>query len=74
MSWTVEWSEAQEVEAQREEGTRNVHLALRGKDEALLAAKAHLDAGHTVWAIKNEHGELEMDRHAVFHFFYPETA
>ncbi|WP_336488412.1 hypothetical protein [Methylobacterium nigriterrae] len=71
MTWTVEWSRTEERQAQEADGTPNIHLALEGKQEALQIAKSCLEAGHTVWAIKDEHGNLEMDRHAVFHFFYP---
>lgn len=74
MTWTVEWSESPEAEAQEHDGTPNIHLAKGGKEEALLAAKSFIDAGHTVWAIKNEYGNLEMDRYSVFHFFYPLTS
>lgn len=74
MTWTVEWSESHEVDAQENDGTPNIYLAQHGKEEALGAAKSFLDAGHTVWAIKDEHGNLEMGRHGVFHFFYPLTS
>lgn len=71
MSWTVEWSTTSEMEQQSRDGTPNIHLARSGKEEAFLVAKSYLDEGHIVWAIKDEHGNLEMEQHAIFHHFFP---
>ena len=74
MAWTVEWSEPAEADQQEKDGTPNVFLAFHGRDEALEAASKYLEAGFTVWCIKNEMGVLEMDRNRVFHHFYPLTS
>jgi hypothetical protein len=71
MSWTVEWSSTDEAQEQSQDGTPNIYIARGGRKDAFLAAKSYLDEGHIVWAIKDDNGNLEMERHAVFHHFFP---
>jgi len=74
MSWTVEWSEAAEAGSSEAESTVHIHLVLKGEEEALSIAGNLLERGCVVWSIKRDHGILEMDKHRVFHHFYPLTS
>lgn len=74
MSWTVEWSEVSEAGSSEAESTVNIHVALLGEEEALSIAGELLAKGCVVWSIKRDHGILEMDRHRIFHHFYPLTS